>query len=148
MLVEFTTKFEWHEIGQVMLDAQGKLKFPRAPAHPGLYRFELAGEEGMQVYIGETDTLNRRFQHYRTPGPTQPTNILLNGLMRRTIEAGGSVNVAVVADGIVLNGGEHAVQLGLKSDRVLLEHAAVFAARTGGARLVNAAANRAAIKSR
>jgi len=44
----------------------GKLSFPLAPEVPGIYRFDL----GELVYVGETDRLRRRFQHYRTPGPT------------------------------------------------------------------------------
>jgi hypothetical protein len=71
MPVEMTLMFEWEPLGRVGLDPQGKLVFPRAPSRPGLYRFEFDGAKGRQEYIGETDTLNRRFQHYRTPGPSQ-----------------------------------------------------------------------------
>jgi hypothetical protein len=68
MPVEMTIKFEWNALARVGLDPQGKLAFPRAPSRPGLYRFEFDGAKGRQEYIGQTDTLGRRFQHYRTPG--------------------------------------------------------------------------------
>ena len=49
--------------------------------------FVFTGADGIHLYIGETDSLNRRFQQYRTPGPTQTTNIRLNLLMRKIIKS-------------------------------------------------------------
>jgi hypothetical protein len=139
MTVELSVRFSWREIGHVELDPRGKLRFPRAPSRPGLYRFDVAGVSGKRVYIGETDTLDRRFQHYRTPGPSQSTNIRLNALMREVITAGGAVSVSIMTDGAVvaMNGVETPPRLDLKSDRVLLEHAALYAARGAGLALVN-----------
>ncbi len=127
------------EIGRVSLDAQGKLKFPAAPKRPGLYRFDLTGKIGTQAYIGETDALDRRFQHYRTPGPSQSTNIRLNALMREIIAAGGAIAVAVMDGGavIIVGGHEMPARLDHKADRVLLEQAAILAARDAGTALVN-----------
>lgn len=70
-----TISLAWAPIGPVELDPGGKLAFPRASSSPGLYRFtlELAGRT--TVYIGEADNLTRRFQHYRTPGSRQETNV-------------------------------------------------------------------------
>lgn len=140
MTVELSVRFSWRKIGEVALDGQGKLKFPQAPARPGLYRFDVTGPSGRQAYIGETDTLDRRFQHYRTPGPSQSTNIRLNALMREIVKGGGSVSVAVVTDGVTvaLDGGEKAARLELKAERVLLEHAAIYAARALGLPIINA----------
>lgn len=139
MTVELFVRFSWRKIGGVTLDPQDKLKFPPAPARPGLYRFDFAGAGGSQAYVGETDTLDRRFQHYRTPGPTQSTNIRLNALMREIIKSGGSIGVSIMTDGaiVAMNGGEKPPRLDSKSDRVLLENAAIYAARASGILLVN-----------
>src|SRR5258708_7626463 len=134
MSVEMTIKFEWNALGRVGLDPQGKLAFPRAPSRPGLYRIEFDGAKGRQEYIGETDTLDRRFQHYRTPGPSQSTNIRLNALMREVINSNGAVGVSIMIDGatITKDGQTKSSRMQSKSDRVLLEHAAIYAAREAG----------------
>jgi excinuclease UvrABC nuclease subunit len=46
------------------MDAARKLVFPRAAAEPGVYRFEVDGDEA-SVYFGEARDLQRRFQRYR-----------------------------------------------------------------------------------
>jgi hypothetical protein len=81
-----TIKFEWNTLARVGLDPQGKLAFPCAPSRPSLYRFEFDGAKGRQEY-GETDTLGRRFQHYRTLGPSQSANVQLNALMHEVINS-------------------------------------------------------------
>jgi hypothetical protein len=140
MPVEMTIKFEWNALARVGVDPQGKLAFPRAPSRPGLYRFEFDGAKGRQEYIGETDTLARRFQHYRTPGPSQSTNIRLNALMREIIKSNGTVGVSIMFDGaaIAMDGRTKPPRMQNKSDRVLLEHAAIYAAREAGVSIVNA----------
>jgi hypothetical protein len=137
--VEMTISFEWNTLGHVELDAQGKLVFPHVPTRPGLYRFEFEGEKVRREYIGETDTLNRRFQHYRTPGPTQRTNIRLNTLIREALSSHMTVGVSIVLDGatITMTGQERTAGLQNKSDRVLLEHAAIYAAREAGITILN-----------
>ncbi len=135
-----TITFDWIALGRVTLDSEGKLAFPRAPSRPGLYRFEFGGPKGKHEYIGETDTLDRRFQHYRTPGPSQSTNIRVNALMREVINTNGAVGVSIVVDGarITMGGRTKAPRLQVKSDRVLFEHAAIHAAREAGVSIVNA----------
>ena len=135
-----TIIFEWIALGRVTLDLQGKLAFPRAPSRPGLYRFEFDRPKGRQEYIGETDTLDRRFQHYRTTGPSQSTNIRINALMREVINSKGAVGVSIVVDGarITMGARTKRPRLQNKSDRVLLEHAAIYAAREAGISIVNA----------
>jgi hypothetical protein len=137
---EITIIFEWIALGRVALDSQGKLAFPRAPSRPGLYRFEFEGPKGRQEYIGETDTLDRRFQHYRTPGPSQSTNIRINALMREVINSNGAVVVSIVVDGARITMGTRTKppRLQNKSDRVLLEQAAIYVARQVGISIVNA----------
>lgn len=134
MAVEMTILFEWNELGRVALDSQGKLVFPRVPTRPGLYRFEFGEAKGRREYIGETDTLDRRFQHYRTPGPSQRTNIRLNALMDEALSSHGTVGVSVILDGATIMMGRQKKPAGMqsKSNRVLLEHAAIYAAREAG----------------
>ena len=60
------------------------------PEVPGIYRFDL----GDRVYVGEADRLRRRFQHYRTPGPSQATNIRVNAAMLLILEAGRATPVS------------------------------------------------------
>jgi hypothetical protein len=139
MPVEMTIRFEWNTLPRVGLDRQGKLVFPRAPSRPGLYRFEIDGAKGRQEYIGETDMLDRRFQHYRTPDPSQSTNVRLNALMREVINSSGAVGVSIMVDGaaITMEGRTRSPPMQSKSDRVLLEHAAIYAAREAGISIVN-----------
>lgn len=139
MAIEMTINFEWSALGRVSLNSQGKLVFPRTPSRPGLYRFEFDGMKGRQEYIGETDTLDRRFQHYRTPGPTQSTNIRLNALMREVINSNGTVSVSILADGaaITMEGRTRPPRMQSKSERVLLEQAAIYSARDAGVSIVN-----------
>lgn len=139
MPIQMAVKFEWSALGRVGLDRQGKLAFPRAPSQPGLYRFELDGANGKQQYIGETDTLDRRFQLYRTPGPSQRTNIRLNTLMRELIGNSGTVSVSIAFEGaeITIGGLTKTPRLQRKCDRVLVEHAAIYLAHEAGTSLLN-----------
>ena len=73
----------------------------RSMSIPGLstlsYRSTITRMSGeVTVYVGETDRLKRRLQHYRTPGPSQRTNVRLNELMRMVLQAGGQVGVHVI----------------------------------------------------
>lgn len=139
MDAEVTIRFTWRSIGRVTLDEQTKLKFPHAPALPGVCRFDLAAAGGRQVYIGETDRLDRRFQHYWTPGPTQGTIIRLNRLMREIRHAGGTIEISIVSDevSVSMNGGVKPARLAVHPDRMLLEHAAIYATRESRVALVN-----------
>ena len=121
--------FAWREVGSIRVEA-GRLRFPEVPDAPGVYRFDL----GQTVYIGEADRLRRRFQHYRTPGPTQATNIRLNALMLRLLGEGGAVTVCAVTTATVeVDGHQRPLDLREKAARLLVENAALNAARlTGG----------------
>jgi hypothetical protein len=71
---------------------------PRLPEQPGTYRFTIKGRDrsSNRFYIGESDNLSRRMSSYRNPGPIQPTNVRLHGLLCETLERGGSADVAAV----------------------------------------------------
>ena len=87
--VAVSVQFQWQGLGTMRRDEKDLLTFPVAPRRPGLYRFRLCGIGQIRHYIGETDELRRRFQHYRTPGRTQQTNIRLNERFRVHMAAGG-----------------------------------------------------------
>lgn len=137
--VDLTVRFEWKAIGHVRLGDGDRLVFPKASSRPGLYRFEIERAQGRAAYIGETDQLDRRFQHYRTPGPSQRTNLRLNALMLEVLKAGDAISVAIMTEGavITLAGREHEAHLLEKSERVLLEHAAIYAVRDSAIQILN-----------
>jgi hypothetical protein len=130
--------FEWRPTGPLTVEA-GRLRFPSVEDVAGIYRFDLL-KSGQQptTYVGETDRFRRRFQHYRTPGPTQRTNIRLNKLMLDLIGAGGTASVSTCSAAVVES--EHGPQqldLRQKECRILLEHAALVLLRLEGHRVEN-----------
>lgn len=121
-------EFSWREIGAITVEG-GKLRFPIAPEAPGIDRFDL----GDRVYIGEADRLRRRFQHYRTPGPSQATNLRLNTVILPLLDASGAVTVCTVTEAQVdIDGVRAPLDLTRKGSRLLVESAALTAARVAG----------------
>jgi hypothetical protein len=130
--MKVTVEFDWGDIGEVRVEA-GKLRFPDAPEIPGIYRFVLIRGQAERLYIGETDRLRRRFQHYRTPGPTQPTNVRLNTVIYALLEDGGRVTVSTITQaGTEVEGVRGFLDLRDKAARLLVENAALTAARRAG----------------
>jgi hypothetical protein len=134
-----TVTWSWQPAGQVAL-VDGRLVFPRVPNVAGIYRFLFSDAAGVQrqMYVGEADLLTRRLQHYRTPGPSQPTNLRLNQLMVETLGAGGriAVEIATQAQAVISDEMSAALDLTSKAVRVLVERAAEVMARTAGAVLL------------
>lgn len=61
------------------------------PAVPGVYAFAV---DGLVHYIGVASrNLAKRLRFYRTPGPTQTTNIRLKALLLAAIEGGAEVEI-------------------------------------------------------
>lgn len=132
-----TVQFEWTELGAIRFEG-GKLRFPDAQEVPGIYRFLLTKGGAERVYIGEADRLRRRFQHYRTPGAGQPTNIRLNTAMTALLADGGAVTVSSVTQATVdVDGVTGLLDLRDKSARLLVENAALTAARRSGLDMEN-----------
>lgn len=128
-----TVDFAWREVGQIRVEA-ARLRFPEVAETPGVYRFDL----GDTIYLGETDRLRRRFQHYRTPGVSQPTNVRLNALMLRLLGEGSALSVcAVTSASIEVDGHSSPLDLRDKAARLLVENAALTAARMEGLRVEN-----------
>ena len=132
--------WDWQPCGLVTL-AEGKLVFPRVPNAAGVYRLTFQDDCGRPsgVYVGEADLLSRRFRHYRTPGPSQQTNLRLNPVMVNTLAAGGriAVEVAVAAGLTGADGSAAPLDLTWKAARVLVERAAEVAERIAGALVLN-----------
>jgi hypothetical protein len=135
--MKVAVQFEWSELGPVRIEG-GKLRFPDALEIPGIYKFLLTKGGAERVYIGESDRLRRRFQHYRTPGARQPTNIRLNTAMSTLLADGGTVVVsAVIQASVEVDNCPGLLDLRDKTARLLVESAALTAARRRGLRVEN-----------
>jgi hypothetical protein len=86
-----------------------------------------------RVYIGESVNLQRRLAgNYRSPGPSQQTNVRINALLGRHLAAGGT------SAALWLDGTEHPLGLSRKDARLFAENAAlVFAHVTDDADIEN-----------
>ena len=135
-----TVTWAWQPAGQVTLVA-GSLVFPKVPRVPGIYRFTFLNAAGAHagVYVGETDRLPRRFQHYRTPGPSQQTNLRMNPIMFDALAQGGHIRVEIStqAEAAGNDGVQRPLDLSWKAARVLVEHAAEVAERIAGSGVIN-----------
>jgi hypothetical protein len=129
-------RFRWHHIGDVRLDAAGKLVFPSAAAEPGVYRLEVDDGQA-SVYFGEASDLRRRFGQYRNPGSSQQTNQRLNELLRSVLVGGSRCRVSLV-EVVSFEAQSRDAELDprLKAARVLVESAAIVLARNDGTRAV------------
>jgi hypothetical protein len=126
--VKVSVDFSWEGIGEVAVES-GSLRFPRAPECPGVYKFDF----GQSVYIGETDRFPRRFQHYRTPGPSQPTNVRLKSRMLEHIDADKTVVVSIITRATInVDGVDSQLDLTKKASRLLLESAILSSSHIAG----------------
>jgi hypothetical protein len=112
-------------VGVVSQDSAGKIRFPQLPPSPGLYQFKVLRKSAVDaIYVGETDNIQRRFSHYRNPGPTQATNLRLNALFKARLLEEARINVEVVTDSawMTWSGDETQADLSKKSVRRLFEN--------------------------
>ena len=136
--ISLSLHYRWQFLGGVQIDSAGDLVFPRMLRAPGIYRFRLSANGDARQYVGETDNLQRRFQHYRKPGPSQATNIRLNKLIRDHLTTGGTVDIdTAAAEGVVTAGQTIAADLSDKTTRRLFEHAALLVEGNAGVSLLN-----------
>jgi hypothetical protein len=132
--------FEWLDVGGVVLEA-AQLRFPVVGYVPGVYALDLGDK---RMYVGEADQLQRRFQQYRTPGGSPDTlrpntNRRVNRAIASRLSVGEvGVSVCKTAD-IIHLGRRSALDLRSKTSRLLVESAAVTAARLDGFVLENLA---------
>lgn len=121
--------FDWLGAGEISLDISNHLTFPRLPKAPGIYRISIGSaveSSRLRCYFGETDNLFRRMGQYRRPGPTQPTNIRLNGLLRSCLADGARAELAFCVAATIDSGDSHGhLDLRRKAARLLVENAAL-----------------------
>ena len=129
-------RFRWRHIGDVHLDATGKLAFPQVAVEPAVYRFEVDGSDA-SVYFGEASDLRKRFGNYRRADPTMGTNYRLRGDLTESLAGGGRCRVSV-AEVMSFDARSRAAELDprLKAARVLIESSAIVMARNDGVRTV------------
>jgi hypothetical protein len=131
--VRVSVEYDWHVAGTVRKEGR-RLRFPDVPRLPGVYRFDW----GDKVYFGETDLLPRRFQHYRTQGVRQPTNLRLRDVLLRVLEVKGSAEAAIITTArIEVDGERRTLDLSDKCSRLLVENAALSSAKLAGRQAEN-----------
>ncbi|EKS30905.1 hypothetical protein [Afipia felis] len=125
----------WSPIGRLSLDDNRRVRLPPVEATAGLYKFSACYPNGRQAnYIGESDNLRRRFGNYRNPGPTQQTSLRINAWLKKLLDNGGGVTVAITH--ITLFNGQTA-DLSEKAVRRLFENMAIALERAGDIESLN-----------
>lgn len=128
-LVECHLAMAWIYAGAVVLAEDGRLVFPEVGRTPGLYQITIAMNGAREVYIGEAADIRRRFQNYRTPGPTQQTSQRINALLRQMLADGADVTISTAVTATMDWGdGPEQADLTSKVARCLFENAAISAA--------------------
>lgn len=131
--IECRLGMTWQPLGRIVLLPDGRLHFPAAPPAPAICRFRIRRGNTESRTVGETENLQRRLTLYRTPGPSQATNLLVNATFRETLRDGAEIAVsAVIVEAWIERAGEKTVaDLSSKAVRCLFENAALL--ETGGA---------------
>jgi hypothetical protein len=131
----------WLHAGAVVLGEDGRLLFPEVGRTPGLYQITITMNGAREVYIGEAADIRRRFQNYRTPGPTQQTSQRINALLRKMLADGADVTISTaITASIDWGDGAEQADLTSKVTRCLIENAAIgFASRSAIHRIHNLA---------
>lgn len=140
-LVECHLMMAWLPAGAVVLGEDSRLVFPDVGRTPGLYQISISMSGTHEVYIGEAADIRRRFQNYRTPGPTQQTSQRINALLRQMLADGADVSISTAVTATMDWGdGPEQADLTSKVTRCLFENAAISAAsRTTVSRIHNLA---------
>jgi hypothetical protein len=128
-MTRVTVTFDWQPVGVLRLEG-GRPGFPPFADAPGLYRFTFEWPDRARgVYMGETDRLRRRAQHYRTPGAGQQTNVRMNKELVAALTAQIGVTFAIVTTASISIDGSPPVALDLtrKTGRLIVENAAMAA---------------------
>lgn len=124
--------FEWKELGEIVLDMECGLVFPAVTLGAGLYRIRIVLDGRSRFYVGESQSLRRRFGNYRAGPQGQKTSYRIHHLLKDALAEGAQIAVDIVTDGVTLtiNGAEISPDLADKAARRMIEHAAIVA--TGG----------------
>jgi len=137
--VQLQVDLDWELCGQVTVSGEA-LTTPSLPSAPGVYQwvFRHAGHE--RRYVGEAANLSRRFQHYRTPGPSQTTNLRMNQRAKRVIANRGSVEIMLATKiRLVVDGATSSPDLNSPFVRRFVENAALLSLVASNCGIVNGA---------
>jgi hypothetical protein len=86
---------------------------------PVLYAFII---DGLIKYVGETTkTLQNRMQQYKTPAPTQSTNIKNRENIKKELEFGNSVEIYVFVDSGLLSYGGYKINLARGLEKSIID---------------------------
>jgi hypothetical protein len=120
--------FKWEDVGSVAVSTSGKLAFPELQVTPGVYCFRISSSTGDEIYIGQTDNLERRMQeNYRYS--SRPTNARVRAILMDRLATGDRIQLSVAWDiALEIDGEPIYVDLSLKHLRVLIESAALTVA--------------------
>ena len=102
----------------------------------------MSDSSGTRVYVGESQCLAARLQHYQTPGgpgEQQTTKFRLNRLMVDALAVGGrvTVEVATQVEAMASDGTPVTLDLSQKAARRRAEDAIQEAERASGSTLLN-----------
>jgi len=127
--------YAWLNASKVEVE-NGPLSMPALGPEPGIYRFELrdASGEVQSYYVGESDNLFKRMNGYRSPGPTQSTNLRMNLRFVSVLEEGGSVGVNVVLEATL---DDTPLDLAYKPARLIVENTELVRLKLAGATIEN-----------
>jgi hypothetical protein len=131
--------FVWTPHPGVEVDGD-TLRFGVTPRVPGIYRIDLAD---WHTYIGEAADLERRFRNFRSPGGSPDTKApRTNRRVQRAIiaalEAGRTVTIRTCSSAwLEMEGTEAPLGFDVKSNRLLIESAAIVLATDQGWTLEN-----------
>jgi len=104
--LECAARCVWITAGQLRLheDQKYPLVFNvNVSDEAGLYKFHIRHKDTQSIYIGESQSLKRRFQNYRSPGPTQKTSLRLNAILIRALRAQAEIAVYVATQAFLNN---------------------------------------------
>src|SRR4051812_7204923 len=88
-------EFEWVEVGVVRQFTATLPAFPNVPAGPGVYRFRVSSNSGVETYIGEAENIRQRLQRNYGSQHTGSTNVRVRRWLLSQLAAGGEVRLAL-----------------------------------------------------
>ena len=86
------------------------------------------------MYVGESGSLKNRFQNYRNPDESQKTNKRIHEKIGSTLKDGGNASMFIISEGYA---DKKKLNLGLKSNRVLLESLSLLEVRNSDCTILN-----------
>jgi hypothetical protein len=127
----------WDHAGEVSMTGP-TLVTPTMPTTPGVYQWVFRHEGRERRYVGEAVNLARRFAHYRSPGPSQATNLRMKDRAIRVLSADGAIEIlTAVSARFVVDGTAVEPDLASPFARRFIENAALVALLASKCDVVN-----------